>query len=78
MTETKKTVGQLALYARINAALEIEVEFNSLFDVLELIPSDIRPALERKGIIQILQTYRNMQIFKGEKAGICDKKGEPV
>lgn len=78
MTETKKTVEQLQLYAKINAALEIEVEFNSLFNVLDLIPSEQKSTIEKRDVVNILQTFKNMQIFKGEKEGICDKKGEPV
>jgi len=78
MTETKKAVEQLVLYGKINAALEIEAEFNSLFDVLDLIPSEQKPAIERRDVENIIQTFKSMTIFKGTKAGICDKKGEPV
>ncbi len=78
MTETEKKVELVSLYARINAAIDIEKEFDQLFKVLDLVPSELSPTIEKRDVINILETYKNMQIFKGKKAGICDTKGEPV
>ncbi len=76
MIDVKKTLGQVSLYARLDAAVVIEEEFDHLFKVLFLV--DKNATLEKRDVINVLKTYKEFQIFKGKKAGICDKKGEPV
>ena len=76
MTETKKKVEQVSLSARINTALDIEKDFDHLFTALYLI--DKEATLEKRDVINVLKTYKEFQIFKGKKVGICDTKGEPI
>ena len=78
MIDVKKNLDQVSLYARLDAAVVIEEEFDRLFKVLDLVPSELSPTIERRDVINIIETYKNMEIFKGAKDGICDKKGEPV
>ena len=77
MTDTEKNVELISMYARINAAIDIEKEFDRLFKVLNLLPAD-DPTMVQRDIINVLITFKETQIFRGVKDGICDKEGEPI
>ena len=77
MTDTEKNVELISMYARINAAIDIEKEFDRLFKVLNLLPAD-DPTMVQRDIVNVLKTFKEMQIFRGVKDGICDKEGEPI
>jgi len=78
MTSNEKKVELISMYARINAAQEIQKEFDQLFKVLDMVPSELNATIEKRDVINIIDTYKNMTIFKGTRAGICNKKGEAV
>jgi len=74
--ENEKKVEQVVLYARIHATADIATDFDHLFDVLYLVDKDA--TIQKRDVINILRTFKEYQIFKAEKAGICNRKGEPI
>lgn len=70
----KKRLNQIEIISKMAAALEIQKEFERLFDTLHLI--DVDAKIEKWNVEDILKTYRDKIKWQGQRDKLLDGNGD--